>query len=383
MRIALGGNLARALLASGWFYGSRALVFGWALMLAHEFSIGAYGYFAMALAMGTMIGTPIDSYFQVRSPRVSDDEFAGDRSARVFLGLALIFVGMSLWPFTYVGGFAVAKAGIDVCFQATRSALVRAGRPEVAQRSDAVRQVAGVLLGAAYVLFYPGATLTAASLVYLGGLALPVVGRLNTLVAHAPHLPQLTARNAAIVAESVGGVAYAQAGVVFLGFLHSPGAAGYYSFGLTIVLALSGVGLSFGSTFHESLRTSGGASEAGPPLRASLMISGLSGLFMAVTALGLWLVGKPESLWLTFAILAPVAFTRSLSAVATVVLLMRHRDFFRLGVTWACLTLIVALLAVLTRFGGPGAASAFLAADVVMASAYAIVAFRRGSGLAR
>jgi O-antigen/teichoic acid export membrane protein len=380
VRDARGGNLARALWASGWFYGSRALVFAWALLLAHEFGVGQYGLFAMALAFGTMVGTPIDSYFMVRTPRVSDDEFEADRSIRVMLGMGLVFVGWLLWPFTFVGGFAVGKAGIDVCFQASRSSLIRAGRPERAQRSDAIRQVVGVVLGATYVWLYPGATMETAALVYLGGLALPILTGIQNLVTHAPHFPKLTARNAAIVAESVGGVTYAQAGVILLGLLTSTASAGYYSFGLTVVIALSSVGLSFGTTFHRSLRDAGGHPAAGPSMKWSVVLSSGCAVIVAIIALGLWIAGTAPHVWLTFAILAPVAFTRTFSTIATVVLMMQHRDYYRLAVTLSCLTVVVATIVALAGFGGPGAAAAFLVADVLMAVAYGVAAFRPHQG---
>jgi O-antigen/teichoic acid export membrane protein len=366
--------------ASGWFYGSRALVFAWALLLAREYGVGQYGLFAMALAFGTMLGTPIDSYFMVRTPRVSDDEFEADRSTRVVLGMGLVFVGWLLWPFTFVGGFAVGKAGIDVCFQASRSSLIRAGRPERAQRSDAIRQIVGVVLGATYVWLYPGATMEVAALVYLGGLALPILSGIQNLVTHSPHLPQLTARNAAIVAESVGGVAYAQAGVILLGLLTSTASAGYYSFGLTIVIALSGIGLSFGTTFHRTLRDAGGHPAAGPSLKWSVLLGLGCALIVAGIALGLWIAGTDTHVWLTFAILAPVAFTRTFSTVATVVLMMQHRDYYRLAITVSCLVAVVSLMVALTTFGGPGAAAAFLVADVLMAVAYGRAAFRPPHG---
>ena len=65
----------------------------------------------------------------------------------------------------------------------------------------------------------------------------------------------------------------------------------------------------------------------------------------------------------------------SRGTIATVVLLMQHRDTFRLNVTLICLLLKLALVVSLARFGGPGAAAAYAIADVVMASAYLKVAY--------
>jgi O-antigen/teichoic acid export membrane protein len=375
LRTPRGSNLARTLFASSWFYGSRGLLFVWALLLTHAFGISDYGQFAMAYAIGATIGTPIDSYFTVRTPRVTDAEFDGERSTRVLIGLGLIVLGWLLWPFTFIGGFAVGKAGIDVCFQASRSRLVRSGHPDLAQRADAFRQIVGVGLGAAYLFFYPGATLPVAALVYLAGSATPILIGIGHMVEHAPLRPEFTRRSATIVGESLGGVIYGQAGVILLGLLDSHASAGYYSFGLTSVQALTSLGLSFAATFHESLRKAGGAVEAGPPLRTAVILSGLCGVLMEAVAIGLWIADAAPDLCLVFALLGVVAVTRNLGTIATVVLLMQHRDTFRLNVTLICLVLKLALVVSLARFGGPGAAAAFLVADMVMASVYLKVAY--------
>ena len=76
-------NMRRTVHASGWMYFRRRLLFGWALLLTHQFGIADYGVFAIAFALGAIIGTPIDSYFTVRAPRVSDEVFDGERTTRV------------------------------------------------------------------------------------------------------------------------------------------------------------------------------------------------------------------------------------------------------------------------------------------------------------
>jgi O-antigen/teichoic acid export membrane protein len=364
-------NMRRTVHASGWMYFSKALLFGWALLLTHQFGIADYGVFAMAFALATLIGTPLDSYFTVRAPRVDDGTFDGERTTRVFIGLGLAFLGWALWPFTFVGGFAVGKAGVDVLFQASRSPLIRAGHPDRAQRADAVRQIVGITLGTAYLLFFPGPTFTVAALIYLAGCASPILIGVRDLVVHAPIRPEITGRTASLVAESLGGVAYGQAGVILLGVLHSTTAAGYYSFGLTLVLSLSALGQSFAYTFHEGLRHSRGDVDTGPPLGTAVVLSAATAVAMGATAAVLWLVGFEQGLWLTFAWLAPVSFCRTLSSVSTVVLMMQHRDLFRLKVTAVSLVVKVGLIVVLSSQGGPGAAVAFLVADTIMSSAYA------------
>jgi O-antigen/teichoic acid export membrane protein len=365
-------NLRRTMHASGWMYSSRALVFGWALLLTHQFGIADYGLYAIAFAAGALIGIPLDSYFNVRAPRVSQGVFDGERTTRVLIGLVLVFLGWAVWPFTaaFLGGFAVGKAGIDVCFQASRSHLIRDGQPDRAQRADAARQVIGIALGTAYVVFFPGATIQVAALVYLAGTAVPILFGVSNLIVHPPVRPEVTPRTASILAESIGGVAYVQAEVILLGVLVSSTSAGYYSFGATIVWSLAAAGQSFAYTFHEGLRHSKGHVDTGPPLGTALRLSIAAGVAVAVLAVALRLVDLDQALWLTFAWLAPVSFLRTLSSVSTVVLMMQHEDVFRLKITAVALVVKLGLIVLLSSYGGPGAAVAFLGSDLIVSAAY-------------
>jgi O-antigen/teichoic acid export membrane protein len=377
-------NLRRTMHASGWMYSSRALVFGWALLLTHQFGIADYGIYAIAFAAGALIGIPLDSYFNVRAPRVSQGVFDGERTTRVFIGLGLVFLGWMLWPFTFVGGFAVGKAGIDVCFQASRSPMIRSGHPDRAQRADAVRQVVGILLGTVYLLAFPGATIEVAALIYLAGTAVLILFGVSNLIVHPPVRPEMTPRTASILGESIGGVAYVQAEVILLGLLVSSTSAGYYSFGATIVWSLAAAGQSFAYTFHEGMRRSRGNVDTGPPLGTALRLSIATGAIVAVIAVALRLVDLDQALWLTFAWLAPVSFLRTLSSVSTVVLMMQHEDVFRLKVTAVALAVKVVLIVVLSSYGGPGAAVAFLGSDLLVTAAYTrkVYGRRRRAGTA-
>ena len=371
-------NMRRTVNASGWMYSSRALVFGWALLLTHQFGIAEYGTYAMAFAAGAIIGVPLDSYFTVRTPRVSQGVFDGERTTRVLIGLGLVFLGWLLWPFSFVGGFAVGKAGVDVCFQASRSPLIRDGHPDRAQRADAARQVIGIGLATAYVLLFPGATLEVAALMYLAGCASPILIGVRGLVVHSPVRPELTVRSASIFGESIGGVAYVHAEVILLGLLASSTSAGYYSFGATVVWSLAALGQNFAYTFHEGMRQSQGDIGNGPPLGTALRLSAATAVVVAAVAVGLRWVDLDQALWLTFAWLAPVSFLRTLSSVSTVVLTMQHRDLFRLKITAVSLAVKVGLIVLLSSEGGPGAAVAFLVSDLVMSSAYTLSVYRSG-----
>jgi O-antigen/teichoic acid export membrane protein len=369
--------MRRTVHASGWMYSSRALVFGWALLLTHQFGIADYGEYAIAFATGAVIGVPLDSYFTIRAPRVTRSVFDGERTTRVLIGIGLMFIGWLAWPFSFIVGFAVGKAGVDVCFQASRSHLIRDGHPDRAQRADAARQVVGIGAGVAYLTTVPDATLQVAALLYLAGCASPILIGVRDLVVHPPVRPDLTARTASIIGESIGGVAYVHADVILLGWLVSSTSAGYYSFGATVVWSLATLGQSFAYTFHEGLRHSRGHVDSGPPLRTALFLSALTGIAVAAAAVVLGLLDLDQALWLTFAWLAPVSFLRTLSSVSTVVLTMQHRDVFRLKVTAISLAVKVSLIILLQEHGGPGAAVAFLASDLVMSSSYTMSVYRR------
>lgn len=374
---ALGSHLRKAIEASGWMYSSRALVFGWALLLTHQFGIGEYGIYAMAFAAGSLIGVPIDSYFTVRAPRVGNEVFLRERTTRALIGLTLVVVGVLVWPVSFGAGFAVAKAGVDLCFQASRSNLIRDGHPERAQRADAVRQVLGLVMGSAYLLLVDNPALPFAAALYLIGCGLPILRGMRAIAEHPPIRPELTGRTAYILTEAVGGVAYVQAEVILLGLLGSPASAGYYSFGATIVWSLAALGQSFGYTFHEKLRNSRGAVATGPPLSTATWLSVTTAVVVATIAVGLRIFDAEDVLWVTFAWLAPVSFLRTLSSVSTVVLSMQHRDAFRMKVTAVSVVIKVGLVIALRQSGGPGAAMAFLVSDLVMSGSYTASVYGR------
>jgi O-antigen/teichoic acid export membrane protein len=370
-----GSRVSRTLKASGWMYSSRFLVFVWALLITHTFGIEAYGVYAMAFAAGSLLGVPLDSYFTTRGPRVTKEVFLRERTTRAIFGFSLIMLGVIAWPFSIIIGFAVIKAGSDVAFQASRSSLIRDGQPDRAQRADAIRQVLGMALGSSYLLLAQQPDLRLGAALYLTGTALPVLLGLQAMTHARPSFPEINLRSFVILAESGLGVAYVQCEVLILGVLGHVGEAGYYSFGATLVWSLAALGQSFGTTFHGDLRASHGHVSAGPQLRTALGLSLATAGALALFALGAWLFEGDTSLWLTFAILIPVSFLRTLSSVATVVLVLQHRDRFRLTITAISIAVKIGLVLLLSGLGGPGAAIAFLVADMIMSGAYSYAVY--------
>lgn len=369
-------HLNRTVRASAWMYATRALAFGWALVLVNTFGISGYGIYAFAFAAAAMVALPLDSYFLVRAPRVIDSLFPRERSTRTLVGLALLISGCACWPGSFVLGFALSKAGIDNVFNASRSHLIRRGEPDLAQRADASRQIIGMVGGTVYVFVAEAPSLEIAGLIYLLGCLIPVAPKVRTLLTAKPVGPERTRNTAAILVESIGGVAYVQGDVLLLAALASSSAAGYYSLGTMVVWSLAALGQMYGYTFHESLRRAGGRRTAGPPLAVGLVLATFMSVCMLIGGVGLMLLGADRAFWLIFLLLAPVAFLRTLSSMSSVVLIMQHRDRFRMVVTILCVTLKLALIAaVSSRHGGPGAAVAFIISDILMASAYTWAVF--------
>ena len=155
-------NMRRTMHASGWMYSSRALVFGWALLLTHQFGIHDYGIYAIAFAArrahrgaARLVLHRPGSEGQPADLRRRAHHAGAHRARPDLPGMGAVAV-----HHRFLGGFAVGKAGVDVCFQASRSHLIRDGHPDRAQRADVARQVVGIALGTAYVLFFPGATIS-------------------------------------------------------------------------------------------------------------------------------------------------------------------------------------------------------------------------------
>ena len=142
---------SRAVHAAVLTLAGRAIGFGWALALIHAIGVDEYGAFASGLAAGAVISVPIDAYFLVRAPRVSDEEFRQDRATRTLLALVLIIAGLVALPFAPIVGLALGVPGATMMLSAATSQAIRDGHPERAGRAELLRQVLSVSLGALVV----------------------------------------------------------------------------------------------------------------------------------------------------------------------------------------------------------------------------------------
>lgn len=356
----------RTLDATVWMAAGRALGIGWRVVIVAALGIADFGVYAVVLAVAALISMPLEAYYVVREPRTDDDAFAGDRAARWWLGVAGALAGAAIVPWAALPGLVVFKAGTDIAFNAHCSTMLRHGRPDTGYRLETVRQVAGVVAGGAYlVLADDPAIATLVLATFLGSapfslLAWPAVRGVR------PARPEPTRRTASIVLEACGSAAYIQGDIVVLAALAGPEAAGYYSFGSVVVWVIALVGRNLGVTYHRPLREAGGDVAAGPPLVQTTALAALGALGTGAIAVGCLLAGAPRDLWLTFALLVLVASTRVYSAVFATVLIVQGRDGLRLVATLAGVVVKLVLVAVLAGYGAPGAAIAFVAADLLV-----------------
>ncbi|KAA1395813.1 hypothetical protein [Aeromicrobium ginsengisoli] len=364
-------QVAETVLSSGWMYLGRFIGLFWAVLLTRETSIAVYGAYAIAIAVSVLITVPLDHYYVVRTLRVDEDTFLGDRTTRVIGGGLLLVVGaLLLRGDHFLSGFAIGKAGGEIAFNAVKSGFIRRGHPARAMGVDTVRQVIGFAATAAYFFSADHPTLIGIAAWTLVSFVPFLAWGLWEARQHGPRRPEITSRTAAIVAEAVGGAVYSQGDIVAVGAWASHSSAGYYAYGSLLIWSLAAVGQNYSYTFTESLRAADGHHTAGPSFRSSMSLSLTLGGAVGLTAVIMAIAGAPAELVWTFAIMAVVTVPRTLSSIFTTVLAVQHRDQFRTAVTWVSVAVKFVLLLGVARFGGPAAAAAFVVSDLVMTYAY-------------
>lgn len=362
-------EVRRAASAAVWLVAGQAAGFAWALLLLRALGASSYGQFATAVAAAALVTIPLDAWFLVRAPRVTDAEFRSERALRATLGLALLVAGAVALPVALVPGLALAKGGATVVFNALRSGALRDGHPQVAVRSDTVRALLCLAAGSlALLLVEPASVGTAAGSWLLGYvpfvvLALPLLRDLR------PRLPRPGERATVIVGDALGGAAYLQGDIVLVNVLLGHAVGGRYAFGALVVGAVGAVGMNFGATFHERLRAAGGDPAAGPPARHVVAGAVLAGVGVAAISVVAGLLADDRLLALTLMAFALVAATRFASGVLTTLLVAGGHDVSRLRVTLSALPVkagAIVLLALVADLGAPGAVLGYLLGDAVM-----------------
>ncbi|MBY3791281.1 hypothetical protein HQP42_02670 [Rhodococcus fascians] len=362
----MSGNLLKAGVAALWTYGGRGIGLLWTIALIAKLGISDYGQYAMAFALAAILAAPLDHPFTVRSIRVAEREFLGERTTRVLTGTALIVAGLCLIPVSYIAWFALVIGGGELVFNAYKSQALRDGRPDFTQRMDTTRQATSIALATAYLFAAPEPTLVVASLLYAAPyFVIAVLSALRTRGA-VPRLPGSWREMSMLFSENLANAVYIQGDVLLLGFLTDSTVAGYYSVASVTAWAVAFVGQAFGHTFHEKLRAADGSVTAGPALKHTTMLGCAAGSLLL--AAGVVLFFTPASPQVAGALMVMSLFVvmRVLNHVFTTVLYLQHRDRTRVLAAATLAPLKMLLVLCLFPLGAVGAAIASVITDAVL-----------------
>lgn len=362
----MNGNLLKAGIAALWTYGGRGIGLLWTVALIAKLGISDYGQYAMAFALTAILAAPLDHPFTVRSIRVTEREFLGERTTRVLAGAALIVAGLCLIPVSYIAWFALVIGGGELVFNAYKSQALRDGRPDLTQRMDTARQATSIALATAYLFVVPAPTLVVASLLYAAPyFVIAVLSALRTRGA-APRVPGSWREMSMLFSENLANAVYIQGDVLLLGFLTDSTIAGYYSVASVTAWAVAFVGQAFGHTFHEKLRAADGSVGAGPALKHTTILGCAAGSLLL--AAGVVLFFTPASPQVAGALMVMSLFVvmRVLNHVFTTVLYLQHRDRTRVLAAATLAPLKMLLVLCLFPLGAIGAAIASVITDAVL-----------------
>ncbi|MCX8554163.1 hypothetical protein OS121_03475 [Mycolicibacterium mucogenicum] len=351
----------------------------WTLVLVQRLGVSQYGLYAMATVLNGIVGNTIDNAFAVRAIRESEEHFRRERTMRYLVALGLAAAGAVTFNVNYVIGFGLMVAGGEIALNVVKSRSARDGHPDKVFRIDTARQLASAGVGAAYLYASAEPTLTHASLLYCTPYVLVFLAGAKAAIGHRPSPPGPPRLIAALSGEMLGTALYLGGDVLLLGTLVDTKAAGYYQLAWVVAGAVAAAGQSFGMTYHEPLRESGGDLSAGPPLRNILRIAGLGGSLLLIIGACLFAFGAPSELATTMMIMGGFAALRICIFVLQVILYTQRRDVFRLTIAVGLVPVklgMVAALATLTPLGAVGAAIAATVADAIMLAGFTWAVYR-------
>lgn len=380
----MNANLVKAGVAALWTYGGRGVGLLWTVALIAQLGIADYGHYAMAFALAAIIAAPLDHPFGVRSLRVDEHCYLGERTTRVVLGVGLIGLGLCLIEVNFIAWFALVVAGGEVTFNAYKSRALRDGHPNITQRMDTVRQAASIVLGGIYLFAASTPTLLVAGLLYVApylvvavasGMQIKSAVQIDSgmptdggtrIKAVRPRLPGSRREMSMLFSENLANAVYVQGDVLLLGYLTDSTVAGYYSVASVTAWAVAFIGQSFGHTFHEKLRLADGDLAAGPALKHTVGLACAAGTLLL--GAGTVLLFTPASTQVAVAMMIMSVFVtmRVLNYVFTTVLYLQHRDRTRVLAAAVLAPLKMVLISCLFPLGAVGAAIASVVTDAVL-----------------
>jgi hypothetical protein len=371
--------VAKTLISLIWIYGGRGVGLLWTLIIVQRLGVSEYGLYAMATVLNGIVGNTIDNAFAVRAIRESEEHFLRERTMRYLLALGLVTAGAATFDLNYVIGFGLMVAGGEIAMNVVKSQSARDGHPDKVYRLDTARQFTSAGIGAVYLYTAAHPTLTHASLLYCTPYVLALLVGAKLAIGHRPAPPGPPRLIAALTGEMLGTTLYLGGDVLLLGTLVDTKAAGYYQLAWVVAAAVAAAGQSFGMTYHEPLRESGGDLSAAPPLRNILRMAALGGSLLLIIGACLFAFGAPTQLATTMMIMGGFAALRICIFVLQVILYTQRRDVFRLTIAVGLVPVklgMVAALATLTPLGAVGAAIAATVADAIMLAGFTWAVYR-------
>lgn len=365
-------HMAIALWAVFWAYGGRACGMVWTLALVSKLGIANYGLYAMAYAVYSLIGPPLDNPFVVRSVRESEEHFLADRATRYLLGIGLMAVGAALFELNYVAAFGLFVSGGELVLRAWQSKSVRAGEPHKAAQLDTLRQFGSVALACGYLYAVPHPTLQWATTALVSPYLLIALGVGPMCLRHRPGIPGTPRLIAILVGEALGIMIYVQGDLLLLGWMTNHTIAGYYGICTTVTLAIIALGQGFGMSYSQKMRDGEEVLSSGPPLKGTLALGTGATLLVLITGLVMLAVpAVPTQLAVAMVIMSLFCGMRTISTVFQAVLYNQRRDGVRLAVNLGVVPIKLGLVAAMAvPLGAVGAAIASVITDAILLAIY-------------
>jgi len=380
MKIA-DSHLLRAAVASFWNYSSRIVGLGWTVLLISKLGVADYGKYAIGVAAAAIINAAIDNAFYVRSLRIDADRFESERCTRVLFCSVIAAVGIVTYFEWYIAGFAIIVAAGEMYFNTFKSQFLRLGRPDIAMRYDAIRQLASIALAAGYLVVAPNPDLELAVAFYVAPYAVVMAVCLAYVPGRRPAVPGGTNEIFLLSLEAFANAVYGQGDLLVIGWLAGDKVAGYYSIALVTALAISTVGQNYANTFIERLRSAGGHLNSAPPLRHVTRVAMVTGGVMASIGVGIMIWGGAPVVAEVFLVLSVWVFVRSIDHVFIVILFLQHRDALRVRATVVAAVFKIGLLfPAVHLLGALGAAISCVLLECCLMAYYYHVIYRRPVG---
>lgn len=373
-------HLAIALWAVFWAYGGRACGMLWTLALVSKLGIADYGKYAMAYAVYSMIGPPLDNPFVVRSVRESEKHFLSDRATRYLLGIGLMALGLALLELSYIAAFGLFVSGGELVLRAWQSQSVRDGNVHKAAQLDTARQFVSVVLacGYLYAAGHPTLQMATSFLVAPYVVIALIVGPIS--LRHRPGIPGSPRLIAILIGEALGIMLYVQGDLLLLGWLRGDTVAGYYGICTTVTLAIIALGQGFGMSYSQKLRDGEGDLTSGPPLKGTLLLGlGATALVLATGLVMLVVPAVPNELAVAMVIMSLFCGMRTVSTVFQAVLYNQRRDGVRLVVNLGVVPIKLGLVVALAGLGAVGAAIASVITDALLLAIYLRVLYPKSA----